>query len=65
MWTLHGSLDNRSAVGRVRLSCDVRCQSASEPLDPRYFGPDPGGVTGAGYGEVNGAKPLTQPWHTR
>jgi hypothetical protein len=65
MWTLHGSLDNHSPVGRVRLSCDARFQPASEPLDPRYFGPDPPGVTGAGYAELNGAKPLTQPWHVR
>jgi len=65
MWTLHGSLDNHSPLGRVRLSCDVRYQPAAEPLDERYFGPNPGGTTGAGYGELNGAKPLTQPWHIR
>jgi hypothetical protein len=65
MSTLHGSLDNHSPLGRVRLSCDVRYQPVSEPLDPRYFGPDPGGTTGAGYGELNGAKPLTQAWHVR
>jgi hypothetical protein len=35
----------------VRLSTDVRFQ--------------PGGTTGAGYGELNGAKPLTEPWHIR
>ena len=65
MFTLHGSLDNHSPIGRVRLSCDVRYQPAAEPIDPRYFGPDPGGTTGAGYGELNGAKPLTQAWHVR
>jgi phytanoyl-CoA dioxygenase PhyH len=65
MFTLHGSLDNRSALGRVRLSCDVRYQPAADPVDPRYFGLDPGGTTGAGYAELNGAKPLTQPWHVR
>ena len=65
MFTLHGSLDNHSPVGRVRLSCDVRYQPATEPIDPRYFGPNPGGTTGAGYGELNGAKPLTQAWHVR
>jgi len=65
MFTLHGSLDNRSAIDRVRLSCDVRYQPAADPIDPRYFGPDPRGTTGAGYGELNGAKPLTQPWHVR
>lgn len=34
-------------------------------MDPRYSGPHPGGTTGAGYGELNGAKPLTQAWHVR
>lgn len=65
MFTLHGSLDNQSPVGRVRLSCDVRYQPAADPLDPRYFGPDPGGTFGGGYGELNGAKPLDEPWHRR
>jgi ectoine hydroxylase-related dioxygenase (phytanoyl-CoA dioxygenase family) len=65
MLTLHGSLDNHSTLGRVRLSCDVRYQPVAEPIDPRYFGSNPGGTTGAGYGELNGAKPLTQAWHVR
>ena len=65
MVTMHGSLDNHSPAGRVRLSCDVRYQPASDPLDPRYFGPDPGGTFGGGYGELNGAKPLDEPWHRR
>jgi hypothetical protein len=65
MFTLHGSLDNRSESGRVRVSCDVRYQPAADPQDSRYFGPSPGGTTGAGYGELNGAKPLTQAWHVR
>ncbi len=65
MHTLHGSLDNRSEAGRVRLSCDVRFQPAADPLDDRYFGPDPRGTTGIGYGELNSAKPLTSPWHMR
>ncbi len=65
MLTWHGSLDNCSAANRIRLSSDVRFQPAAAPLDPRYFGADPGGTTGAGYGELNGAKPLTEPWHTR
>ena len=51
--------------GRVRVSCDVRWQSAAMPLDLRYFGANPGGTTGAGYAELNGAKPLDQPWHVR
>jgi ectoine hydroxylase-related dioxygenase (phytanoyl-CoA dioxygenase family) len=65
MYLAHGSLDNHSPLDRVRLSCDVRWQPASLPTDPRYFGADPPGTTGAGYGELNGAKPLTQDWHVR
>lgn len=58
MDTLHGALDNRSTIGRVRLSCDVRFQPASDPLDDRYFGPNPSGQKGAGYGDMNSAAPL-------
>jgi ectoine hydroxylase-related dioxygenase (phytanoyl-CoA dioxygenase family) len=65
MTLLHGSLDNHDGEGALRLSCDVRWQPFSEPFDPRYMGPSPGGTTGAGYGELNGAKPLDQPWHVR
>jgi hypothetical protein len=53
------------ARGRVRLSTDVRFQLVGAPQGPRYFGPNPGGTTGAGYGELNRAKPLTGPWHIR
>lgn len=62
---LHGSLDNQSAAGRTRLSSDVRWQPSADPIDPRYCGPNPTGTTGAGYGELNGAKPLDEPWHQR
>ena len=65
MFLLHGSLDNVSAENRVRLSCDVRYQAASAELDERYFGIDPKGTTGVGYGELVGAKPLTEAWHVR
>ncbi len=65
MYLAHGSLDNHSPIHRVRLSCDLRWQPASLPLDDRYFGDPPKGTTGAGYGELNGAKPLTQDWHVR
>ncbi len=59
MLTLHGSLDNQSSVGRVRLSCDVRYQPAEDPHhDPRYFGPRPTGSKGGGYGDMRGAQPL-------
>jgi hypothetical protein len=30
MFTLHGSLDNRSPIGRVRISGDVRYQPAAD-----------------------------------
>ena len=40
MHTLHGALDNRSPVGRCRLSSDSRYQRADEPADPRWNGPD-------------------------
>jgi hypothetical protein len=65
MTLMHGSLDHHSAENRVRLSCDVRFQPEADPTDPRYFGPNPTGTTGAGYGELNGAKPLTDSWHVR
>jgi len=60
MDTLHGSLDNHSPIGRVRLSCDVRYQPSSDPLDERYFGPNPTGASGDGYGDMNSCKPLTE-----
>ena len=65
MYTLHGSLDHHDPSGRVRVSCDVRWQPASQPADPRYFGSSPGGTTGKGYAELNGAKPLDHLWHSR
>lgn len=65
MTLMHGALDNRSPHNAIRLSCDVRWQPAADPLDARYAGDDPPGTTGAGYGELNGAKPLTEDWHTR
>jgi hypothetical protein len=65
MTLMHGSLDHHATDGRVRLSCDVRFQPEADPTDPRYFGPHPTGTTGVGYGELNGAKPLTEPWHVR
>jgi ectoine hydroxylase-related dioxygenase (phytanoyl-CoA dioxygenase family) len=65
MQILHGSLDNVDPDQRIRLTCDVRYQPRSEPRDPRYFGPDPGGTTGQGYGELVGAIPLDEAWHIR
>ena len=65
MQLMHGTLDNHSSINRTRLSCDVRFQPAADPFDDRYMGTTPAGTTGAGYGELNGAKPLTDAWHTR
>jgi hypothetical protein len=65
MSLMHGSLDYHAADQLVRLSCDIRYQPEADDLDPRYFGPEPTGTTGAGYGELNGAKPLTDSWHVR
>ena len=62
-FTLHGSLDNCSEIGRIRLSCDLRYQLEVDPFDDeRYFGSHPTGSNGGGYGDMKGAKPLTDPW---
>jgi hypothetical protein len=59
--TMHGSLDNHSQVNRVRLSVDVRFQPAADPADDsRYFGSNPTGSKGGGYGDMRGAKPLAE-----
>ena len=65
MHTLHGAFQNHATDDRIRLTCDIRYQPISEPRDPRYFGVSPEGTTGAGYGELNGARPLTEDWHVR
>ena len=59
MFLLHGSIDNNSPVGQVRLSCDVRYQPAADPTDDgRYFGESPTGSKGGGYADMRGAMPL-------
>ncbi|MBL8699855.1 MAG: phytanoyl-CoA dioxygenase family protein [Alphaproteobacteria bacterium] len=65
MYLAHGSLDHHDDSGVVRVSTDVRWQPARLPTDPRYFGDNPTGTTGAGYAELNGAKPLDVNWHVR
>jgi hypothetical protein len=65
MYTVHGALEHHASDNRIRLTTDIRYQPVSEPKDPRYFGDNPGGTTGAGYGELNGARPLTEEWHIR
>lgn len=58
MFTLHGSIDNASPAGRVRLSVDTRWQVADQPMDERWSGPDPKGHGGKGYGALGSARPL-------
>ncbi|MFN0052105.1 MAG: phytanoyl-CoA dioxygenase family protein [Planctomycetales bacterium] len=65
-FTMHGSLDNHSPKGRVRLSVDVRYQPADEPAtDSRFFGANPRGAKGGSYGEQKAAQPLGTPWVAR
>ena len=63
--TLHGAFENYAANNRIRLTCDIRNQPREKPKDHRYFGVNPSGTTGAGYGELNGARPLIEDWHIR
>ena len=65
MFVAHASLDNHTSDKSIRLSFDVRYQPKNEPIDERFFGADPIGMTGKGYAELNGAKPLGQSWHQR
>ena len=58
MFTLHGSLDNRSHEGKVRLSSDTRYQLACEKFDERWVGENPIGH-GRGYASLGGAQPAT------
>ncbi|MBM4067683.1 MAG: hypothetical protein FJ271_01875 [Planctomycetes bacterium] len=65
-FTMHGSLDNHSPLGRVRLSVDVRYQPAADRADdPRFFGANPTGAKGGSYGEQKAAQPLGTPWVAR
>ena len=65
MYTVHGTFENYAKDNKIRLSCDIRFQPKNELRDPRYFGPNPTGTTGAGYGELNSARPLNEDWHVR
>ena len=59
MFTLHGSFTNESPTSRVRLSCDARFQPAADAQDERWFGANPPGHQGRGYGAMSSAQPLT------
>ena len=65
MYTVHGTFENHAKDNKIRLTCDIRFQPNNELRDPRYFGPNPTGTTGAGYGELNSARPLNEDWHVR
>ena len=65
MYTVHGTFENYANDKKIRLTCDIRFQPNNELRDPRYFGPNPTGTTGAGYGELNSARPLNEDWHVR
>ena len=65
MFIQHGSFENYSPKKQIRITCDVRFQPDEDGKDPRYFGSNPTGTTGSGYGELNAAKPLDEPWHIR
>jgi len=65
MYTVHGTFENYANDKKIRLTCDIRFQPNNELKDPRYFGPSPTGTTGAGYGELNSARPLNENWHVR
>ena len=62
---IHGSFEHHSKDKNIRLTCDVSYQPIAEPKDSRYFGKNPGGTTGSGYGELNSARPLNEDWHIR
>ena len=60
-WVLHGAFDGNNEEARARLSLDIRWHAADGGgYDPRYQGPNPLGTGGGGYGELNGARPLTE-----
>ena len=65
MYTVHGTFENYANDKKIRLTCDIRFQPNNEIKDPRYFGPNATGTTGAGYGELNSARPLNEDWHVR
>ena len=65
MYTVHGTFENYANDKKIRLTCDIRFQPHNELRDPRYFGQKPTGTTGAGYGELNSARPLNEDWHIR
>lgn len=60
MFTAHGSFDNNSKSGVIRLSCDTRFQPAADPMDERFSGPNPLAHNGLGYGCLSASLPMTE-----
>lgn len=60
MFTVHGSFDNASETGTIRLSCDTRFQPASDPMDERFSGPNPQAHNGLGYACLSASRPMTE-----
>lgn len=60
MFTVHGSFDNNTTSGRIRLSCDTRFQPAADAMDERFSGPDPPAHGGLGYGCLSASLPMTE-----
>lgn len=60
MFTAHGSFDNNSKAGRIRLSCDTRFQPTADAMDDRFSGPHPPAHGGLGYGCLSASKPMTE-----
>lgn len=60
MFAVHGSFDNNSTLGRIRLSCDTRFQPLDQPMDPRFSGLSPSAHGGLGYGCLSAALPMNE-----
>ena len=65
MFTVHGSFDNNSRLGRIRLSCDTRFQPIGQPMDPRFSGQNPLAHSGLGYGCLAASMPMNESRHPR
>jgi ectoine hydroxylase-related dioxygenase (phytanoyl-CoA dioxygenase family) len=60
MFTAHGSFDNNSESGAIRLSCDTRFQPGTDTMDERFSGPNPPAHNGLGYGCLSASLPMTE-----
>ncbi|MEM7463096.1 MAG: phytanoyl-CoA dioxygenase family protein, partial [Pseudomonadota bacterium] len=60
MFTVHGSFDNNSENGLIRLSCDTRFQPSGDRMDERFSGPNPPAHGGLGYACLSAALPLNE-----